>query len=308
MNISGGPVFADNVKTGANLGQNPANGTDASVYPDGNVKQNIYIAGYPGVDAGSLAVTGDITSGPGSIWVWAQDNPHFIQNQQFAVMEGGPHSGLGAFRNARPDSQTQNPLKNQEGTPLYLYGVARDGKVYWSGSMNLTISKTLTGGFAISTDTFGFTVSGLDNGYQCDYVRYTCDGSAWTADTGNNASGKLTADDAGKLSGPALTLGHNQKIVISIPRGITVTVQETNCGYYTPSYVVTPAGSSPGERTYSHTASDVAMNVDTAVDFTNNLDPAAPTGYHSDILPFLLLFLAGLLLAALTGRRRKKEH
>ena len=96
--------------------------------------------------------------------------------------------------------------------------------------------------------------------------------------------------------------------MISIPRGITVTVRETNCGYYTPSYVVTPAGSSPGERTYSHTASDVVMNVDTVVDFTNNLDPAAPTGYHSDILPFLLLLLAGLLLAALTGRRRKKEH
>ncbi len=309
MNISGGPVFVNNVKTGATLGQTPANGSDSSVYPGGtSVYQDIYIAGYSGTDAASLTVTGDITSDDGSIWVWAQDDPHFIQNQQFAVMEGGPHSGLGAFRNARPDSQTQNPLKNQEGTPLYLYGVARDGKVYWSGSMNLTISKHITGSFAILTDEFSFTVSGLERDYQCDYARYTYDGSEWKADTGTGAKGKLTADANGKLSGSALRLGNNQRIMISIPRGITVTVTEEEYGCYVPGYVVQAAGSDPADPVGSNTASNIAMNVDTAVDFTNNLEPVAPTGYHTDILPFLLLLVTGLLLASLAGRRRKKER
>ena len=96
--------------------------------------------------------------------------------------------------------------------------------------------------------------------------------------------------------------------MISIPRGITVKVTEEEYGCYVPSYVVQAAGSDPADPVGSNTASNIAMNVDTAVDFTNNLEPVAPTGYHTDILPFLLLLVTGLLLASLAGRRRKKEH
>ena len=83
-------------------------------YP--NARQDIYIAGYSGAAAGSVNVTGEITSGTGAIWVWAEagnsvhsENDHIHEGDQFALMIDGvtvSENSLNAFRNARIDDDT----------------------------------------------------------------------------------------------------------------------------------------------------------------------------------------------------------
>ena len=123
MYISGGPVFANNLAT-VTLAAGSTNGNEN--YTD--AKQDVFIAGYSSGDAQSLIVTGNISLSPGSIWVWAENQRHYEQSKQFAIMQNGTnYSGLSAFRNARTDAETKNPLNDN---PLYLYGVKRgtDGK------------------------------------------------------------------------------------------------------------------------------------------------------------------------------------
>ena len=259
-------------------------------------------------------MTGKLTGNAGSIWVWAAEQPHYKQSKQFAVMDGGTYSGLNVFRNARTDTDTENPL---QGNPLYLYGISRsdDSNVYWSGGANLTITKTITGGFADFTAKFPFTVTvtGLSENYQCDYARETYNGSEWVQDTGAGATGKLTVGSDGKLSassGTPLSLGNNQRIVISIPRGVTVVVSEAN-GYYTASYGITTVGSSTSTTGTGNTTSGtvIAMNTDTTVAFRNHLDPPSPTGLRFSVMPYALMLAAGLFLfLVVLGRKRKEKE
>ena len=99
-------------------------------------RQDIFIAGYDGdTSAASLVVNGDIISGDGTIWVWAEKLPHYRTLQQFAKYTSAvtdPVETMKAFRNARPDDETG---ADQVGG--YLYGVAKsDGTEYnviWYG-------------------------------------------------------------------------------------------------------------------------------------------------------------------------------
>ena len=94
----------------------------------GRARQDVFIAGYGGNTAASVVVTGDITSGDGTIWVWAQESPHYLRDEQFAALKEGVSvsaASLQAFRNARPDSLTDNKLNS------YLFGSQRGGMVYW---------------------------------------------------------------------------------------------------------------------------------------------------------------------------------
>ena len=103
-----------------------------------NARQDIFIAGYEGDDgvtnANSLNIIGDITSGAGTIWVWAEKQPHYKTMQQFAKYEAGVSnlaSSLAAFRNARPDDETG---AGQVGE--YLHGTTKagdTGNVFWHG-------------------------------------------------------------------------------------------------------------------------------------------------------------------------------
>ena len=301
MKISGAPAFENNVTTDA-VSSGSTNGGTSDYYTGTAAKQDIFIAGYNSTDATSLHVTGNITSDQGSIAVWAEQALHFEQSKQFAVMDGGTYTGLNAFRNARTDTDTKNP---QKGDPKYLYGVIRgsDGKVYWSGSMDLTITKTLAGDFADMTQTFEFTVSGLTAGDICAYTRYTStDGTTWTAATGEGATGTLTANASGVLEN--ISLGHHQKIVISIPCGTDVIVSETN-GVYTASHTIGDSSSTTGNKTAT-----ITMNNDTTVAFTNTLKAVAPTGLSFAYAPFLLMAAVGVVLGLIvtTGHRRRKEE
>ncbi len=136
LNLSGNPYFGG---TGLDIADNIYVG-DGN-YKDGTfdlvnggkaytrARQDIFIAGYEGVDAASLAVNGALTAGNGTIWVWAADNPHYLQEGQFAVVrDTGNPGNLAAFRNAQDDATASNE------TGTYLYGVAGDGSnIAWSG-------------------------------------------------------------------------------------------------------------------------------------------------------------------------------
>ena len=299
MNISGAPVFSNNVKTNASLGTEPKNGGDASYYSGSSAKQDIYIAGYSSTDATSLYVTGNLTGTAGSIWVWASDDPHYKQSKQFAVMQGGTYTGLNVFRNARTDSDTENPLR---GTPLYLYGVSHgsDGKVYWSGGANLTITKTVTGDMGDTTKAFTFTVTGLPSGESYSYtMQYTTDGTTWTDITGG--TGTLTS------SANTFTLKHRQRVIIeALPLNTALTITESNENYTTTWQL----GS---ETATTGNSKSVTLTADATLAVTNNLPAVAPTGVFSNTTPFGMLFLFGAFLAAwlffgwLIKKRRRED-
>ena len=105
-------------------------------------RQDIYIAGYeatvadpPDTSAVSLVVNGDITSGDGTIWVWAEKLPRYKTFQQFAKYTSDvtdTETTLAAFRNAQDDT-----LTGADQVGRYLYGITLEsdtGKnVFWYG-------------------------------------------------------------------------------------------------------------------------------------------------------------------------------
>ena len=142
LNLSGAPAFGSgndaNKATVDDSYKGKKNGEE-NVYIDSKARQDIYIAGYASpsedeiVNVGSLVVTGNITSGDGSIWVWAERDNHYLMTTQFGLIDAGkdfnPES-LKAFRNARPDDETGADALGE-----YLYGVLNedDGMIHWNG-------------------------------------------------------------------------------------------------------------------------------------------------------------------------------
>ncbi len=124
LQLEGNPSFGENnLIDSEHYPGDPANTNGGEeVYTGGKVRQDIYIAGYGAAsegatapDAVSLKVTGPITSGDGTIWVWAEQNPHYLSDQQFAMIELPEgttmedevlDAALKAFRNAVPDKET----------------------------------------------------------------------------------------------------------------------------------------------------------------------------------------------------------
>lgn len=120
--------FTDADKNGGK--QYPKNGSGQYV-----ARQDIYIAGYTAADgslnAGSLVLTGNVTSADGSIWVWAERTPHYKMMEQFAKISGSVTSGFTALRNARPDLLTENTTSD------YLPGAKGEDpqSLYWGGTI-----------------------------------------------------------------------------------------------------------------------------------------------------------------------------
>ena len=317
MNISGAPVFSNNRATFSG-DENATNGRDKP-YTDHDAEQDIYIAGFANTTATSLVVTGKLTGTPGSIWVWAEQPLHYQQGKQFARLHSNIANstdlGLDVFRNAQPDSQTGNRAQKK---PYYLHGIKRGNLVYWSGTADLTVSKTVTGDFADPNRNFTFTVSGLTAGDSYEYKHFTSTGGEnWTLVTSKLQPAVSTTipevlDENDDVITPEYTTGvisfslkHNEKVVLSIPAGTVVVVTEEP-GNYTPSYTISTASGAGTSGEEDH--AEVTMNVETTVAFTNNLDPPAPTGVHFRFAPYALLLAAGLLpLALLVFRKRRRR-
>ena len=125
----------------------PTNG--GKLYPrygeDYLIRQDIYIAGYADTNpAASLAVTGKITSGNGTIWVWAEKQEHYEMLKQFAQFSGrgtrlnnaDKESSMEAFRNAQPDELTicgGDYLTGQRGE--------FNNWIYWTGGYDVVFLK-----------------------------------------------------------------------------------------------------------------------------------------------------------------------
>ena len=150
----------------------PKNGGKA--YPanaDGKylVRQDINVAGSDETLT-SINVTGPITSDAGTIWVWAEYVSHYDMLKQFAVLDESltskDESGnttlntdkmtasqlentMKAFRNARPDSQTNcggDYLTGQKGEVIT--------NIYWTGGFDVVFLKTDGYGVGLPGATF----------------------------------------------------------------------------------------------------------------------------------------------------------
>ncbi len=134
LRLSGNPNFG-----GLGMRPNGSLNTSTGNIKSGTTRQDIFIAGYAGDDgdlsAASLTVAGNISSGDGTIWVWAAESPHYKAEQQFAAVDAGAgitvsNATAAAFRNARDDEDTMNT------TGDYLRGTIGSGDqthVFWNG-------------------------------------------------------------------------------------------------------------------------------------------------------------------------------
>lgn len=144
MNISGAPSFANNTVTKAGY-EEKRNANEP--YTNGLVEQDIYIDGYENGEAASLVVNGNLSGDVGSIWVWAEKTPHYMEDQQFALLASSVYSGISVFRNAQDDSVTT--LSGSRATGEFLRGVTGDDPnyVYW-GTEGMDLSFAKINGFA----------------------------------------------------------------------------------------------------------------------------------------------------------------
>ncbi len=157
LNVSGNPNFggADTINADethsftpgvGNLMQTTLSGQKNGDQDYVNARQDIYIAGYNGVQVTSLNVTGNITSGVGSIWVWVEDgnngpvdNIHIHEGDQFGfhIAASVAESSLNAFRNARTDTDSG-------ASGAALYGVKGDGStVIWGYISDMNYRKVI---------------------------------------------------------------------------------------------------------------------------------------------------------------------
>ena len=171
LNLAGNPVFADNAltdTTGTYPGDPAKTNGQETVYANGVVRQDIFIAGYGSADAASVvltdalgavdAETGEFTAiTPGSIWVWAEQSKHYEMLEQFAVFDIALVSGneivfsdddsdgmtktkleatFLAFRNAQDDEKTGCGGE-------YLTGQAGEvlRNIYWTGGFDFVFRK-----------------------------------------------------------------------------------------------------------------------------------------------------------------------
>lgn len=286
LKLSGNPIFMDNTSSAVSLGEDAKNGGEAYT----TAKQDIYIAGYSDKEADSLAITGNLTGAQGSIWVWAEQLPHYQQNQQFAVLEGGSYTGLNVFRNARTDADSDNQLNT---TPKYLYGISRgDGKVYWSGGVKLTITKTVTGTFGDLTKDFTFTMRSIegDTGSAYTYEKRATNGAV--------TNGTLHVNST-------FTLRHGESIEIVLPKDKNVTISEANENY-------TTTWKLNDEKATTGSGTTVTLTADATLAVTNHLNAIGPTNVSLATRPFLWMLLFGLaLLTGVAGPvyiKKRKEN
>ena len=122
------------------------------------VRQDIYIHGTASPH-NAIRVTGEITSGDGTIWVWANNADHYEMLKQFAVFDGtgidmsdnAKENSMKAFRNAQPDSNTNcggDYLTGQKGDDVNGWKC-----IYWTGGFDVVFLKTDSyGGWKLDTN------------------------------------------------------------------------------------------------------------------------------------------------------------
>lgn len=135
INFGGSSITAGNFSTNAISGESPKNATQD--YPYG--RQDIYLAESEDAPT-SLYVTGELTGGDGTIWVWAESEKHYGMNKDFALVTSPAlltEATMHAFRNAREDAVTgcgSEYLTGQVGS--------QQMRIAWTGGINVNFKKT----------------------------------------------------------------------------------------------------------------------------------------------------------------------
>ncbi len=189
INLSGSPKFSRNILP------NVDRITNGGIYD--NVRQDIYMAGYQSntaydKNAASIHVTGALEGD--TIWVWPEQSPHRLPNEQFAKIDTSANSlsddvlsdTLSHFRNALADSVTS--CSNGE----FLAGVkiGNDSEnVYWDKMYTVAFQKK---------DNKAVAVPGAEFTLYKDLARTETVGTATSADgeSDTDAQGKLLAKGA----------------------------------------------------------------------------------------------------------------
>ena len=164
-------------------------------------------------------------------------------------------------------------------------GVKDEAFVNGLDTVNLTLQKLITGNQADMDATFDFELevelpAGAANGTFA-ITALTTDGTVTANGTFTTANGKGTG---------TVTLRKGGKITVyGLPYGTKVTISEDK-GKYTASYVV-----GTGASVESDTTTELTLNADTSVVFTNTLEGIIPTGVLLTIAPFAALMIIGLV-------------
>ena len=235
MNLSGNPYFGGTGLVGDALVTTYQNGEAAGNFitqgytaeeneKNGgknytDIRQDIYIAGYVDTDpAASLNVTGRISSGEGTIWVWADSVNHYEMLKQFAVFSGGgislsdpnKESSMKAFRNAQPDSLTNcggDYLTGQKGDDINGYKC-----IYWTGGFDVVFLKTDGFGKALPGATFTlYSNEACTETFEMTFTGTTNDGKRATT---VSSDGTATYKDK---NGNVVTLEKGEVLLSKVP-------------------------------------------------------------------------------------------
>ena len=182
LNMQGKPEFAKNVTTyiGAK------NGGEAYDY----YREDIYLSINSTAAASNIVVTGEITSGNGSVWVRAYHREHYLLNRQFAIIAEGLNVSddtLHVFRDAVDDETAENRAGQ------YYTGVrgSDESYIYW-GVLGVDISFKKIDSFGSALPGATFTL----------YKNKDCTGAldaGGTPVTAISADGTSTVNTAGDV-------------------------------------------------------------------------------------------------------------
>ena len=145
INLSGSPKFSRNILPDQDRI------TNGGILD--NVRQDIYLEGYQNTEATSIYVVGQLTGD--TIWVWPEQSPHRLPNEQFAkiAIENGITLSdeelaetLSHFRNSLADSVTNCT----DGEYLAGVKIGNDaGNVYWDKMYTVSFKKIDNKGVAV---------------------------------------------------------------------------------------------------------------------------------------------------------------
>ena len=169
-------------------------------------------------------------------------------------------------------------------------------------TVSVTVTKTVDGD--TSAGPYDFTAS-LKNGTANLNRPWTVNDNGTAADTTDD----FVADANGDIS---FRLSHGESFVMTVPYGVTMTIEETSGGDEATTVQV---GTAAAVTAQSVTLAAAQTVNDLTVGFTNVVSTIIPTGLNNDHTPYALIFASGGVLlgfgtlsAAMIRRKREEEE
>ncbi|MBR6707850.1 MAG: InlB B-repeat-containing protein [Clostridia bacterium] len=157
----------------------------------------------------------------------------------------------------------------------------------------LTIAKTVSGPMGDPNQDFTFTLKTVSGTAQTSFAYQIA------RKDGTTVSDSLAVNDTFTLKG-------QESITISFPKGAYIQIEETNDGQFG-RYEKTWTNKSGVTGTGSGNTLSVTLNGSSSYTLDNYLPAVSPTGYRTDMTPYLLMLLAGVALLLLRARRAAEK-